>query len=279
MKSCAMSLSMVNDLISLFLPVKREQEYKKMAIKAIDKDLLREDPDKGWIYAVGNINGSLKLLEKMIERIEGSGLAKNDKIVFLGNFISTLGDNKKIIRMLQEYSDLRPEQVVILRGRNEHKMVQSRLNFFQSSFGKNTLNCYRTHTVPYNIIQLGIVNKDAFALDREWLNSLPYYYKSNKYFFAHSGVNPKLTLDKQHVGGLLSIQDPFYESDRRYEKIIVHSTTREKSEFKANRIGIGQGSQKKCQLSCYVLNDLLPPNAEPPKNFGKTVEAEIRVEV
>ena len=244
------------------------------------QSMLKEDPTKGWIYAVGNVNGNPTLLNKMISQIEGCSLARNDKIVFLGNFISEIGNNKEVINILREYQSVRPDQVVIIRGAREQHMVLSRKSFFTSDLGKNTLKQYTTHNALFHMLARSRFDKADFVNARTWLDTLPCYYKSKKYFFTHSGVNPMKDLGKQEVGGLMFIQDLFYKSDRQYEKVIVHTMPTDHCHFKSHRIGIGQHPTKgKGVLSCYILNDQWPDmeSARTPF-FGKTIEGMLRVE-
>ncbi len=219
---------------------------------------LRVDPSKRLIFTVGNVNGQPTLLTKIIEEIEESQIfCKNDKVVFLGNFVGMGGDSQACIDILKDYQKDRPQQAVVLRGAAEQKMLVAKPNFFKSNLGKGVLKSYRRGSSLYqtNVNDLHI---DRIIRDTTWLGELPMYHQSEKYFFVHSGVNPLKDLDKQNQGGFMFIQEEFYKSGKVYNHMIVHSHQGEKPVYAKNRFGVGQGQGK--ALSCYVLNDSIKDN-------------------
>lgn len=222
----------------------------------IPADTLREDKKDRWIYTIGNINGNADLLLLMLDEIENKRLlAKGDKIVLLGNFISETGNTKRIINILRDYQEARPDQLVVIRGANEQKMLQARISFFKSELGQNALESYRlpksNFITSWRKERLDI---KKYSEHTNWLASLPCYYSSDKFFFVHSGVNPYKELTKQSIGGFMFIDKIFQESPRTYDKVIVFSHKDKKLLCKTKRIGIGQ-SAKPTDLVCYILDD------------------------
>jgi serine/threonine protein phosphatase 1 len=230
---------------------------------------LRVDPSKKLIFTVGNVNGNPSLLTKIIEEIEESQIfCKNDKVVFLGNFIGATGDTRSVIDILKDYQKDRPDQAVVLRGAREQKMLCAKPNFFKSNLGSGVLKSYRRTPAMYNP-QKNSIQIDSFVRDSLWLGTLPMFHQSDRYFFVHAGVNPTKDLDKQNLGGFMFIQDEFYKSGKMYSHMIVHSHKGEKPIYAKNRFGVGQGQGK--TLSCCVMNDM--PSAK------KHVEEVITVRV
>jgi serine/threonine protein phosphatase 1 len=227
------------------------------------------DPNETRIYTIGAINGRDDLLVKMIAEIEQCNLlASNDKIVFLGNFVGKEGSSRTVIDLLKQYQRLRPMHVQILRGASEHKMAQSRINFMRSDLGKEILRSYKTTHMLFPNSETNKLDVKQFMEDTVWIESLPTYYESDKYFFVHSGVNPDKDLDKQSLGGFMFIQEPFYKSVRLFAKKIVHTYAGDRLCVKMNRLGIGHDTPKK--LSCVVLCDKKPANKV--EVFGKVIE-------
>lgn len=247
------------------------KENKQFILKVQDSCLLREDKSKSLIYTIGNINGDLGLLQETIESIEESTLlASNDKIVFLGNFISAKGDSSEVISLLKEYQEARPDQVVIIRGANEQRMIQSKRNFYQSELGKAVLKCYRIPVSMYTQLYKNRLDIKRYMEHVSWLSELPMCFQSEKFFFVHAGVDPEKDLQKQMMGGFMFISNDFYKSQKMFSHLVVHSVPEGKSCIKQNRIGIGCADE--LGLRCFVLNDKksqLPSVVEP---WGKIVE-------
>lgn len=248
---------------------------KKSNLSIRDKSELKEDPSKGWIYAVGHIHGDDAKLVQMISKIEETGLAANDKIIFLGNLIGKQGDSHRTLAILKEYKSLRPDQVQIIRGANEQHFVQSRAPFFSSDVGKSISYSYRSGPSHILKARFGSPNVLGMLEDRHWLNTLPCYLQTEKYFFVSSGVSPHMTLAKQPIGCFMFIGQPFYESNVVFDKVVVYSYPAEKQEIKNNRIGIAWNEK---ELSCVVLNDKMSLAGNGSiKTIGKTVEGLLRV--
>lgn len=215
---------------------------------------LRADPSQRMLFTIGNINGNVQLLLKMIAEIEECGMfCTNDKVIILGNFIGATGDTQEVIDVLKEYQSQRKGQVVVIRGAREQKMLCAKKNFFQSELGKGVLKSYRKPGSQYRPKECNYIDCRQITADSLWLETLPMYFQSDKYFFVHSGVNPDRDLDKQNLGGFMFIQDNFYKSPRVYDYAVVHTHPGFKSEFKTARVSIGQGDKK--SLTCFMIND------------------------
>jgi serine/threonine protein phosphatase 1 len=241
-------------------------------MEIVAEENLKEDPSKKLLFTVGNINGNFQLLIKMIEEIENCGIfCKGDKVVFLGNFIGGKGEDREIIDTLRDYELARPNQCVIIRGANEQRMLTSKKNFFESELGKGVLKSYRQSPPIYQTSVVNDLDIQQFVDDSIWLSTLPSWYKSNKYFFVHAGVNPKRDLEDQNVGGFMFINDEFYSSGKVFSHRIVHTHTGQKLVYAKNRFGIGR--EEAGTLRCFVMNDKKISDTE----FGPSVEEVIRV--
>jgi serine/threonine protein phosphatase 1 len=231
---------------------------------------LKPDPSKGLLYAIGQINGRSDLLLKMIDQIENYGtFAANDRVIFLGNYIAETGDNERVLDIIRSYQRVRPQQVIILRGEKEQYMLRAKMNFYTSPLGRNTLSNYRRQQTQYNQPPLNELRITKFINDQNFLESMPVYYRSEKYFFVHGGVDPDRELENQNINGFMFCRDALVKSDKKFSHLIIHSTNGSKPEIKGNRIGISAGCDSKT-LSCVVLNDKRPDTK--PEAFGKIIE-------
>ncbi len=213
---------------------------------------LREDIETSKIWAVGSINGDLKKLEDVIVEIETNAFASNDKIVFLGNYLGKGKHNKDILDLLSSYQDKRSEQVIILRGSEEQKMINSSKSFFESDIGKATIKSYRKPMIKPFIANITEFNSLGFSAARKWLNKLPTFCVTNYYYLVHSGVCAKQSLLDQSPVAVMFIRDPrFFKGKTNYEKIVVHTHEETKVAKKKNRIAVSSGKL----VSVVVLDD------------------------
>lgn len=213
--------------------------------KLVENNPLREDPTESKIWAISPINGDLEKLEKIITAIETSHLlAENDVIVFLGNFLGDSIMNKEVADTLFAYQALREDQVIILRGSVEQRFLNSKKSFYETEEGKMLLESYRVtknSSMPFVVAANEIVlDVDTLVSTRQWINELPCYYVSEKYFFAHSGVNGKKPLYKQEPQSLMFIkEETFLEGKAVYDRMVVHTHQSNKLLKKNNRIALG----------------------------------------
>lgn len=224
-----------------------------------DSDKLIDDPTGNRLYVIGQILGDSILLRSMLQKIENSGtFAKNDKVIFLGNFIGKTGNSQKIINTIFEYQEKRPNHTIILRGEHEEEFIRSKIRFYQSEVGKNLIASYRVKQVePFMAEKNNQVDTKSLMNARHWLErESQYYYETPNYFISHAGVNPKHDLEDQRLVWCVHEHKKFAKINRKYEKIIVHSQTSiAKVENKTTRIGVAGGIED--VLTCAVLSDML----------------------
>ena len=211
-------------------------------ILAEQKDMRRDLTGKRSIYVVGSLNGSVDLLTRIIEEIEYSGtFARDDKIVFMGNFIG-VGDTEGVIDTLKDYQSKRPGQAIILRGPNEQRMAGLRRSFYLTPFGRRTLHSYSTRPSLY-VGACRSLHVGAFVKDAQWLDTLPYAYRTKKYFITHAGIDPEVPLDKQCIPKLLYQHEAILKNTKPLSHTIIHSHPF-KNDYGQSRIGIGSATSK-----------------------------------
>jgi len=222
---------------------------------------LTEDLAGGRIFVIGSILGRHDLLELMLETIEDVGpLAKNDKIVFLGNFIGCGDDanNRSVIHTLFHYEQERQQQCFILRGKNEEAFIMSDQNLFTSNFGKHLVEDYmERHTYSHSKMTSSKMDVKEFLIARDWLSLLPYYMETKRYYLMHGGVDATKPWEEQILKGLLYRGMLFEKQEPDYKKVVVHAQPvfeqGPKVLAKKNRISLPPSSKN--SLCCAVLRD------------------------
>ncbi len=229
------------------------------------KPPLSIDPSTDLIYVIGDPEGQVDLLAKMIEKIQHNPshlpFAENDTIVIMGNYIHPCEPSgRDMIDYIRDVDAILKDQVVILRGKNEHKLLTNRKAFHISKLGQNFIKSYRD---PVGIIGYKPRTCPLACLrivsDMKWLSkNTMKYFETNKYFIVPSGVDPlKETFDEQNINAFMYMTQRFTESNRVYPKMIVHGTigSNKKIQVKTNRINVNTNCSRTKILSCAVLND------------------------
>lgn len=190
-----------------------------MLKKFLEEYPLRTDATKTKVWVVGGINGKLQLAKDIVYTIESSRiLAKNDSIIFLGNFMGDTDENRDTINFVYEYQKLRDMQVTVLRGSVEQRFLLAKESFFQTPEGKATLRSYRDK-------QKGdFLTKDFFNA-QQWINQLPSYFVSENYYLVHAGVNGKRSLREQDPQAVMFCDETTFTSgETDYERLVVRSS-------------------------------------------------------
>lgn len=137
-------------------------------------------------YAIGDIHGWNSALQALFDEV---GFTRNDRIIFLGDYIDRGPDTKGVIDFLIRKSKELP--VVFLRGNHEVMMLDARdsedaRNNWLRVGGREAVESYpKRH---FNNIP-----------DSHWNfleQTLP-YFESKKNIFVHAGLDPLTPLENQ----------------------------------------------------------------------------------
>jgi len=232
--------------------------------------ILPRVPEKTCIYAIGDIHGRLDLLKAIHEKIseDAKDLSSEARkiIIYLGDYMDRGLHSKKVLDLLIE-SPLVEFETIHLKGNHEQKM----LDFLDDSkFGKRWLNLGGGAT----IYSYGVrVPNDVHATKRydhiqeelkkhvpeahlKFLKGLRTSYISGDYLFAHAGIDPAKSLDKQLDHDFIWSNPSFLKTTENFSKIIVHGhTIGTQPVIKPNRICIDTGAYLSGALTCLVLKD------------------------
>jgi serine/threonine protein phosphatase 1 len=91
---------------------------------------------------------------------------------------------------------------------------------------------------------------------RGFLQCLQPSFTCGSFFFAHAGVRPGVSLDRQKEEDLLWIREDFLHSEEDHGKIIVHGHTPVREpEILSNRINIDTGAYATGRLTCLIIEN------------------------
>jgi len=232
-------------------------------------------PDSCRHYVLGDIHGRLELLQQVLDFIRvDHQIARFDAappgkvtLICLGDYVDRGEDSSGVIELLSRFSV--EFDCVFLKGNHEEMMLK--VIYQQSDPGRWLINGGIETLESYGIAPEVIAALRKGAGDTashsplaqmipvshlEFLHALPSCYQSGDYYFAHAGINPELTLAQQRPEDLLWVRKTFLESEKSFEKIIVHGHTPTKDArpgFGPQRIGIDTGAYASNRLTCLIL--------------------------
>lgn len=217
------------------------------------------------LYAVGDVHGRADLLANVFERIDAE-IARERSLrsvqVFLGDYIDRGPDSYGVVEALAARRQTR--DVVCLMGNHEACLLDflrrpDTLVQWRQFGGLQTLVSYglSPSANPGSGERRELSQALAHAMPPahlEFLTSLPTYFAQGRYFFAHAGIRPGVTLDQQRDEDLLWIRDDFLLSEDDFGKVIVHGHTPVAApELRTNRINIDTGAYATGRLTCIKL--------------------------
>ena len=201
---------------------------------------MQTKPMHGRWLAVGDIHGCLTQLTELMELVNPTA---DDRIVFLGDYIDRGPASAEVIDYLVGFAAAYPE-AVFLRG-NHEQMFLDYLNGFDPAMflingGQQTLDSYRDcrmWPLPPS--------------HRLFLDSLRYYFESERHIFVHAGLRPGIPLTEQDNFDMLWIRHEFLESDFDWGKPVVYGHTPLKEPLLGERrIGVDTGCVYGRRLTC-----------------------------
>ena len=235
-------------------------------------------PEGIRVYAIGDIHGYPKALERMHRKIaydmaEAQDLGMTVHIVYLGDYIDRGPASDVVLDCLIEQKN-RDDGVyrTFLLGNHEHYMIrfmndpdyQKHIDWLGWG-GLETIRSYGYDFATYPPVP------DEIEQAREYMNThvpedhwgfllnSPIALEIGDYFFAHAGVNPKKPLDQQEIWDLTGIRQPFisWHKDSEFRplpKMIVHGHTVSKEPvIMPHRIGVDTGLYQGGALTAVAL--------------------------
>lgn len=135
------------------------------------------------IYAIGDIHGCFNSMKELIEnKIQ---LRKEDKLIFLGDYIDRGPDSKKVLDYIIELQN-NDYDIVTLLGNHESMLVAAYYN--ESAISKWIQNGGSETLRSFDIDSLKAIDPKYI----DFFKNLKFYYEFDKQLFVHAGFNDKL---------------------------------------------------------------------------------------
>lgn len=222
-------------------------------------------PEGMLLYAIGDIHGRSDCLRRahdLIDRdiAERSGRERALEI-YIGDYIDRGPDSKGVIDLLIARSSA--ASVIALRG--NHEMIMESFLRGQTPFkdwrrlgGLETILSYGVDA--RRLLKKGGVQPCDLAENLpeshlRFISSLRSVYAVGRYCFAHAGLRPGVTLERQSIEDIAWIRDEFLTFPGDFGFIVVHGQTPVTNiDFLNNRINIDTGAYVSNRLSILRID-------------------------
>ena len=191
----------------------------------------------GPVVAMGDVHGCASLLQRELDKHEGSGA----ELILLGDLIDrspeTDGDRRvlELVWLLQTNPGLWGlAGVTVLRGNHEQMLIDA-LEEDEPDAATDVWawNGGDTDLLPF------------YRQHRAWFEGLPRTVIRGNYLFVHAGVRPGVPLEKQKDDDLIWIRRPFLNRPHRLPYTVVHGhsiTKDHRIDRRADRINLDTGA-------------------------------------
>jgi len=193
-------------------------------------------PDGVCVYAIGDIHGRRDLLVQLLEKIaaDAAGTGQQPVLVFLGDYVDRGPDSKGVIEVVRICAEAEGH-VVALRGNHDQMLLDflrdpATYTSWKGLGAAETLSSYGVAPPASDAPgDLATAHKEFLSAippsHLDFLNGLVFSHTIGDYFFAHAGVRPEVSFDRQVAHDLMWIRGDFLNSDKVLEKVVVHGHT------------------------------------------------------
>lgn len=214
------------------------------------------------VYAIGDVHGCadrLRSLHRAVARDAAARPVPRTVLVHLGDYVDRGLDSAGVLDLLTNGPRPGVGRVVNLMGNHEELLLAALASESRESVGVWLDNGGTATLASWGIpagtppqAWPGLIPPSHLA----FLRSLVPSWQLDGYLFAHAGVRPGVTLDRQSREDLLWIRQPFLSWPDRLGAVVVHGHTPEDGPVvRLNRIGIDGGAVFGGRLTCAVLEE------------------------
>lgn len=200
----------------------------------------------GRIIAVGDIHGTLRKLEGLMEQIAPT---QDDTIIFLGDYTDRGPDVFHTVEFIIDFAGEFPNTVT-LRGNHEDFII----SLFMGNMNEYERNLWiRMNGGSQTMVSYRRAGK-LLGVHRDFYMNLKHSWENEEFFFCHAGVRPGVPLNQQRKSHLVEIREPFLSSTKDFGKVVVHGhTITDQPVLLPNRIGIDTGAWQWGPLTAIEL--------------------------
>lgn len=205
-------------------------------------------PDAGF-FAIGDVHGHSMALEALLARMEA--LDPEAPRVFVGDYVDRGEDSARVLQLVHDAQQARPEQVICLRGNHEAMMLSflddpeaSGQTWLQYG-GLQTLASFRVgRPAGASLTEVRDALADAMGPALiDWLRARPTSWVSGNVAVVHAAADPELPISLQSESTLLWGCDNFQSRPRTDGVWVVHGhTIVDAAKAEAGRISIDTGA-------------------------------------
>ncbi len=196
--------------------------------------------------AITDIHGERAKLDNVLSKIDKH---PDDIYVFMGDYIDRGPDSKGVIDRIISLGE--KYKCVYLIGSHEYAYLHARQGdeyydyLFWNYGGPATVKSYGSF-------------ENIYKVHGEFLDSLKFYYLTDKYLFVHAGFDPNYSLEDQDETDLVYIRNKFiYSKHRLPQKVIFGHTEFDSPYIDEGKICIdlGCGKYKNAHLCALILDN------------------------
>jgi serine/threonine protein phosphatase 1 len=191
-------------------------------------------------FAIGDIHGCLDKLKDLINLIDPT---KEDRLIFLGDYIDRGGSSSGVIDYLIDLAGRIP--CIFLRGNHEDMFITflefgtNRTIFFANG-GMKTIESY---VKPERFMSNDQIARILPDTHRHFFSNLKLYHEDEHYLYVHAGIKPQVPMRDQEKYDLIWIRDEFISSPTGiHKKVIFGHTPFARPMVKPDKIGIDTGA-------------------------------------
>jgi serine/threonine protein phosphatase 1 len=208
-------------------------------------------------YVIGDIHGCLEELACLVDQIP---IEKDDRVVFLGDYVDRGPNSKGVISYLLEVEKRPLREIVFLSGNHEEMF----LSFLGLGGGHGDMFLYNgggSTLASYGIPQERAFRKDNLAVippnHLAFLTGLKRYHVVESFLCVHAGIQPTKPLEQQTAEELFWIRDEFILNRHRlpYTVLFGHTPQREVLYHLPFKIGLDTGLVYGNKLSCLEIEE------------------------
>lgn len=204
------------------------------------------------LFVVGDIHGCSHELVKLLSVVDNK-IQKDDRIVFVGDYIDRGPDSKGVIDILISRAASHPNEHIFLKGNHEDMML-SGAHYWALNGGIETLRSYGSSNA-FTAYEFNTYMDIIPADHKRFLQNLKSFYKEGRTVVVHAGLNPKLPLEEQ--------EENFMFWDRKYYKyngayhdneyVVIGHTPGHEIQETTNQLAIDTACVFGGKLSCAII--------------------------
>jgi serine/threonine protein phosphatase 1 len=200
-------------------------------------------------YVIGDVHGCLTELKELLAQTDRYA-TRDDKYVFLGDYVDRGPDSKGVIDLLIERRDTHPVPHFFLKGNHEEMMVVGE-HYWGLNGGWDTLASYGLESYDRDY------RKKLPGDHWEFLNDLGLYHEHGRVVCVHAGINPHSAIDQQHPHDMVWDRSFVgFKGAYHDDKFVVYGHTPvDQPVIRDNQLGIDTGCVFGGTLTCAVLDE------------------------